>query len=152
MRELHLYIGARIDVPAGDIGVGTREIGFLYGEYKRITRSYDGVLSGKPYTFGGSLLRPEATGYGVVYFAQEMLKEELEEEFVGKICTVSGAGNVALHTIEKLQHIGAQVVTCSDSVVTIYDPFGLNLVLLRVLNEDGRRFSLENYTTHVTAA
>ncbi|HQS65789.1 MAG TPA: NADP-specific glutamate dehydrogenase [Sulfuricurvum sp.] len=149
MRELHLYIGARIDVPAGDIGVGTREIGFLYGEYKRITRNYDGVLSGKPYTFGGSLLRPEATGYGVVYFAQEMLKEELEEEFVGKICTVSGAGNVALHTIEKLQHIGAKVVTCSDSEGTIYDPVGINLTLLRILKDEGRRLSLENYASQV---
>lgn len=149
MRELHQYIGARIDVPAGDIGVGTREIAFLYGEYKRITRSYDGVLSGKPYTFGGSLLRPEATGYGVVYFAQEMLKEELEEVLVDQICTVSGAGNVALHTIEKLQHIGAKVVTCSDSEGTIYDPDGINLTLLRILKDDGRRLSLENYTTQV---
>ncbi|MDD5212709.1 MAG: NADP-specific glutamate dehydrogenase [Sulfuricurvum sp.] len=149
MRELHLYIGARIDVPAGDIGVGNREIGFLFGEYKRITRNYDGVLSGKPFTFGGSLLRPEATGYGVVYFAQEMLKEELEEVLENQICTVSGAGNVALHTIEKLQHIGAKVVTCSDSEGTIYDPSGINLTLLRILKDDGRRLSLENYATQV---
>ena len=149
MRELHQYIGARIDVPAGDIGVGPREIGFLYGEYKRITRSYDGVLSGKPFTFGGSLLRPEATGYGVVYFAQEMLKEELEEVLENQICTVSGAGNVAIHTIEKLQHIGAKVVTCSDSEGTIYDPSGINLTLLRILKDDGRRLSLEKYATQV---
>lgn len=149
MRELHLYIGARIDVPAGDIGVGTRELGFLYGEYKRITRNYDGVLTGKPYTFGGSLLRPEATGFGVVYFAQEMLKEELDEVLEGQICTVSGAGNVAIHTIEKLQHIGAKVVTCSDSEGTIYDPKGINLTLLKTLKDDGRRLSLDNYATHV---
>src|SRR3989339_1061653 len=87
MRELYPYIGARVDVPAGDIGVGAREIGYLFGEYKRITHNYDGVLSGKPYAFGGSLMRPQATGYGVVYFAREMLKEELQESLDGKVCT-----------------------------------------------------------------
>lgn len=149
MRELHQYIGARIDVPAGDIGVGTREIGFLYGEYKRINRNYDGVLSGKPYAFGGSLLRPEATGYGVVYFAQEMLKEELEEVLVDQICTVSGAGNVAIHTIEKLQHVGAKVVSCSDSEGSIYDPNGIDLVMLKSLKGDGKRLSLELYALQI---
>lgn len=149
MRELHSYIGARIDVPAGDIGVGSREIGYLFGEYKHITRNYDGVLSGKPYAFGGSLMRPQATGYGVVYFAREMLKEELQESLEGKICTVSGAGNVAIHTIEKLQQLGALVVTCSDSEGTIYDPKGIDVALLRHLKEEGRRISLAEYqNTH----
>ncbi|MGD9970989.1 MAG: NADP-specific glutamate dehydrogenase [Sulfuricurvum sp.] len=145
MRELHQYIGARLDVPAGDIGVGSREIGYLYGEYKRITRNYDGVLSGKPYTFGGSLLRPQATGYGVVYFAREMLKEELQETLEGQVCSVSGAGNVAIHTIEKLQHLGAKVITCSDSDGTIYDPEGIDLNVLKEIKGDERRGSLSSY-------
>ncbi|HEX5330224.1 NADP-specific glutamate dehydrogenase [Sulfuricurvum sp.] len=149
MRELYPYIGARVDVPAGDIGVGSREIGYLFGEYKRITHQYDGVLSGKPYAFGGSLMRPQATGYGVVYFAREMLKEELQESLEGKICTVSGAGNVAIHTIEKLQELGAIVVTCSDSDGTIFDPNGIDLTLLRHLKEKGKRLSLSEYkNTH----
>lgn len=149
MRELYQYIGARVDVPAGDIGVGSREIGYLYGEYKRITRDYDGVLSGKPYEFGGSLLRPQATGYGVVYFAAEMLKQELQESLEGKVCTLSGAGNVAIHTIEKLQHLGAVVVTCSDSEGTIYDPRGIDLPIVRELKENSRRLSLEAYAARV---
>lgn len=152
MRELHQYIGSRIDVPAGDIGVGNREIGFLFGEYKRISRTYDGVLSGKPYAFGGSLLRPQATGYGVVYFAREMLKEELQESLEGQICSVSGAGNVALHTIEKLQHLGAIVITCSDSEGTIYDPAGLDLDFLKELKNSEKRLSLEHYLMKVPAA
>lgn len=152
MRELHPYIGARIDVPAGDIGVGAREIGYLFGEYKHITRNYDGVLSGKPYAFGGSLMRPQATGFGVVYFAREMLKEELQESLEGKICTVSGAGNVALHTIEKLQQFGAIVITCSDSEGTIYDSRGIDLQLLKSLKDEGKRLSLENYKTAIPSA
>ncbi len=149
MRELYQYIGARVDVPAGDIGVGSREIGYLYGEYKRITRNYDGVLSGKPYEFGGSLLRPQATGYGVVYFAAEMLKQELQESLEGKACTVSGAGNVALHTIEKLQQMGAIVLTCSDSEGAIYDPRGIDLAVVRELKANGRRASLAEYASRV---
>lgn len=145
MRELYQYIGARVDVPAGDIGVGSREIGYLYGEYKRITHNYDGVLSGKPYEFGGSLMRPQATGYGVAYFAAEMLAQELCETLEGKTCCVSGAGNVALHTIEKLQHFGALVVTCSDSDGSIYDPRGIDLSIVRELKDNGRRLSLEGY-------
>ncbi|MDD2838209.1 MAG: NADP-specific glutamate dehydrogenase [Sulfuricurvum sp.] len=152
MRELHLYIGARIDVPAGDIGVGAREIGFLYGEYKRITRSYDGVLSGKPYAFGGSLLRPQATGYGVVYFAAELLKEELHESLEGKSCAVSGAGNVAIHTIEKLEHFGAKVITCSDSEGTIYDSRGIDLKVLKELKGDERHASLIHYIDAIPSA
>lgn len=149
MRELYPYIGARVDVPAGDIGVGAKEIGYLFGEYKRITHNYDGVLSGKPYAFGGSLMRPQATGYGVVYFAREMLAQELQESLEGKICTVSGAGNVAIHTIEKLQQLGALVVTCSDSEGSIYDPRGIDLPLVRELKEEGRHLSLEKYVERI---
>jgi glutamate dehydrogenase (NADP+) len=149
MRELYPYIGARVDVPAGDIGVGSREIGYLFGEYKRITHNYDGVLSGKPYAFGGSLMRPQATGYGVVYFAREMLKEELQESLEGKVCTVSGAGNVAIHTIEKLQQFGALVVTCSDSEGSIYDPRGIDLHVVRELKDGGKRISLSEYAARI---
>jgi len=144
MTELHKYIGARIDVPAGDIGVGSREIGYLYGEYKKITSTYEGVLTGKPFFFGGSLMRPEATGYGVVYFTQTMLELEKKEPLEGKVCCVSGAGNVALHAIEKLQQIGAVVVTCSDSKGTIYDPRGVDLELLKELKLQ-KRTSLQEY-------
>ena len=151
MTELHKYIGPRMDVPAGDIGVGAREIGYLFGEYKKITSSYEGALTGKPFFFGGSLMRPEATGYGVVYFTQSMLEIENKEPLAGKICTVSGAGNVALHVIEKLQDIGAIVVTCSDSHGTIYDSRGVDLELLKELKLN-RRTSLEEYVqTHTEA-
>lgn len=151
MTELHKYIGPRIDVPAGDIGVGGREIGYLFGEYKKITSSFDGVLTGKPFFFGGSLMRPQATGYGVVYFTEAMLEMERREPLKGKICTVSGAGNVALHTIEKLQHIGAIPVTCTDSKGTIYDPRGVNLELLKELKFK-KRASLQEYIkTHTNA-
>jgi len=145
MTELHKYIGARIDVPAGDIGVGAREIGYLFGEYKKITSSYEGILTGKPFVFGGSLMRPEATGYGAVYFTQTMLEMEGKEPLSGKVCTVSGAGNVALHAIEKLQDLGAIPVTCSDSKGTIYDPRGVDLGLLKEIKLE-RRTSLEEYT------
>jgi glutamate dehydrogenase (NADP+) len=131
MRELYRHIGDRIDVPAGDIGVGSREIGYLYGEYKRLTQSVEGVLTGKPLGLGGSLVRPEATGYGVVYFAQKMVQEQKNETLKGKICTVSGAGNVALHTIEKLHHIGAIPVSCSDSQGVLYDPKGIDIDYLK---------------------
>jgi len=144
MTELHKYIGPRIDVPAGDIGVGSREIGYLFGEYKKITSKYEGVLTGKPYMFGGSLMRPEATGYGVVYFTEAMLEIEGKEDLVSKICTVSGAGNVALHTIEKLLDIGAIPVSCSDSRGTIYDPRGVDLDLLKEIKLN-KRTSLKEY-------
>ena len=144
MTELHKYIGPRIDIPAGDIGVGAREIGYLFGEYKKITSTYEGVLTGKPFMFGGSLMRPEATGYGTVYFTETMLEMEGKEPLAGKICTVSGAGNVALHAIEKLQHIGAIPVTCTDSKGTIYDSRGVDLALLKELKLE-RRASLEEY-------
>jgi len=144
MTELHKYIGPRIDVPAGDIGVGGREIGYLFGEYKKITSSFEGVLTGKPFFFGGSLMRPEATGYGVIYFTQTMLEIEGKESLEGKICTVSGAGNVALHAIEKLIQIGAIPVTCTDSRGTIYDSRGVDLDLLKDIKLN-RRASLEEY-------
>ncbi|QSZ41414.1 NADP-specific glutamate dehydrogenase [Sulfurimonas aquatica] len=144
MTELHKYIGSRIDIPAGDIGVGAREIGYLFGEYKKITSTYEGVLTGKPFMFGGSLMRPEATGYGAVYFTEQMLEIEGKEPLTGKICTVSGAGNVALHAIEKLQQIGAIPVTCTDSGGTIYDKRGVDIQLLKILKFE-ERASLEKY-------
>jgi len=151
MAELHKYIGPRVDVPAGDIGVGAREIGYLFGTYKQITSSFEGVLTGKPFFFGGSLMRPEATGYGVIYFTQKMLELEGKESLKDKICTVSGAGNVALHAIEKLQQLGAVPVTCSDSKGTIYDARGVDLPLLKELKLE-KRVSLEKYLeTHIEA-
>lgn len=151
MTELHKYIGPRIDVPAGDIGVGGREIGYLFGEYKKITSSYEGVLTGKPFMFGGSLMRPEATGYGCVYFTDEMLKYAGKDGFKDRICTVSGAGNVAIHTIEKLYMLGAKPVTCSDSRGTVYDPRGIDLETLKDIKLT-KRASLEEYClTHSDA-
>ena len=144
MKELHKHIGPRIDVPAGDIGVGGREIGYLFGEYKRMTSAFEGVLTGKPFFFGGSLMRPEATGYGVVYFARKMLELEGKESLEGKICAVSGLGNVALHAIEKLQQLGAIPVTCTNSKGMISDARGLDLELLKELKFE-RRVSLEEH-------
>jgi glutamate dehydrogenase (NADP+) len=144
MTELHKYIGPRMDIPAGDIGVGAREIGYLFGEYKKITSTYEGVLTGKPFMFGGSLMRPEATGYGAVYFTETMLEMEGKEPLEGKICTVSGAGNVALHAIEKLLHLGAIPVTCTDSKGTVHDSRGVDLALLKELKLE-KRASLEEY-------
>ena len=123
--ELFRHIGAATDVPAGDIGVGGREIGFMFGQYKRLRNEFTGVLTGKALNWGGSLIRPEATGYGCVYFADEMLKTR-GESFEGKICTVSGSGNVAQYTVEKLNQLGAKAVSLSDSNGTIYDPDGID--------------------------
>jgi glutamate dehydrogenase/leucine dehydrogenase len=125
MTELFRHIGPDLDVPAGDIGVGGREVGFLFGQYKRLRNEFGGVLTGKGLSFGGSLLRTEATGYGVVYFAQEMLAAK-GESLDGKTCTVSGSGNVAQFTVEKLLHLGAKVVSMSDSDGLIYDADGFN--------------------------
>jgi len=125
MTELCRHIGPDTDVPAGDIGVGGREIGFLFGQYKRIRNEFTGVLTGKALNWGGLLIRPEATGYGCVYFAEEMLKTR-GENFKGKICTVSGSGNVAQYTTEKLNQLGAKVVSLSDSGGTIHDPDGID--------------------------
>jgi glutamate dehydrogenase (NADP+) len=125
MTELFRHIGPDTDVPAGDIGVGGREIGFLFGQYKRLANEFTGVLTGKALKWGGSLIRPEATGYGAVYFAQEMLKTR-GDSVKGKVCTVSGSGNVAQYTVEKLNQLGAKAVTLSDSHGTIYDKDGIN--------------------------
>ncbi len=134
MRELFRHIGPDTDVPAGDIGVGGREIGFMFGEYKRLRNEFTGVLTGKGRTWGGSLIRPEATGYGCVFFAQEMLKKR-GESFEGKICTVSGSGNVAQYTIEKLNALGATCVSLSDSAGTIYDKAGITAEKLAYVME-----------------
>ncbi|MDP2911638.1 MAG: NADP-specific glutamate dehydrogenase [Candidatus Omnitrophota bacterium] len=125
MTELSKYIGADTDVPAGDIGTGGREIGYMFGQYKRLRNEFVGVLTGKGLSWGGSLIRPEATGYGCVYFVQEMLKTR-GESLKGKICTVSGSGNVAQYTVEKLIQLGAKPVTLSDSNGFIYDPKGID--------------------------
>jgi len=124
MSELFRHIGPDTDVPAGDIGVGGREIGFLFGQYKRLANNFTGVLTGKGLNWGGSLIRPEATGYGCVYFADEMLKTR-KESFEGKTCLVSGSGNVSQYTIEKLLDLGAKVIALSDSNGVIHDPEGV---------------------------
>ena len=134
MTELCKYIGADTDVPAGDIGVGGREIGYLFGQYKRIRDLYEGVLTGKGLTYGGSLARTEATGYGLLYFTEEMLKlAGIGME--GKTCAVSGSGNVAIYAIQKAQQLGAKPVTCSDSTGWIYDPEGIDVALLKEVKE-----------------
>ena len=125
MTELCRHIGPDTDVPAGDIGVGGREIGFMFGQYKRLRNEFTGVLTGKALNWGGSLIRPEATGYGCVYFAEEMLKTR-NDTFEGKVCTVSGSGNVAQYTVEKLNQLGSKVVSLSDSNGSIHDPDGIN--------------------------
>jgi len=125
MTELQRHIGPNTDVPAGDIGVGGREIGYLFGQYKRLRNEFTGVLTGKGLNWGGSLIRPEATGYGCVYFAEEMLKSR-KDSLQGKLCLVSGSGNVSQYTIEKLLHLGAKPLTVSDSNGVIYDPDGLD--------------------------
>ncbi|MBR9827191.1 MAG: NADP-specific glutamate dehydrogenase [Oceanospirillales bacterium] len=143
MTELYRHIGPTTDVPAGDIGVGAREIGYMFGMYKRLTGRYEGVLTGKGLLWGGSLVRKEATGYGCVYFADNMLKAHADT-LNGKTCLVSGAGNVAIYTIEKLYQLGARPVTCSDSSGTLYDSHGINLETLKVLKEE-KRVSLREY-------
>jgi glutamate dehydrogenase (NADP+) len=125
MNELFRHIGPNTDVPAGDIGVGGREIGFLFGQYRKLRNEFTGVLTGKGLTWGGSLIRPEATGYGAVYFAAEMLSTR-NETLKGKTCLVSGSGNVAQYTIEKINHLGGKAVTLSDSSGYIYDPEGID--------------------------
>ncbi len=124
MTELQRHIGADTDVPAGDIGVGAREVGYMYGQYKRLRNEFTGVLTGKGLTFGGSLIRTEATGYGLIYFAENMLATK-GDTFKGKVCSVSGSGNVAQYAVEKLLQLGAKPVTLSDSNGYIYDPDGI---------------------------
>ncbi|MCL2451448.1 NADP-specific glutamate dehydrogenase [Candidatus Saccharibacteria bacterium] len=137
MTELFKYIGQDTDVPAGDIGVGAREIGFLYGQYKRLTGLNEGVLTGKGLSYGGSLARAEATGYGLVYLTNELLKNH-GSSLAGKTVVVSGAGNVATHAIEKCHELGAKVVTASDSSGWIHDPNGINLATVRRIKKTDR--------------
>jgi glutamate dehydrogenase (NADP+) len=134
MTELCKYIGPHTDVPAGDIGVGGREIGNMFGQYKRIRNEFTGVLTGKGLKWGGSLIRPEATGYGAVFFAEEMLKTR-NETFEGKTCVVSGSGNVAQYTVEKINQLGGKVVTLSDSAGSIHDPDGIDAEKLAYVME-----------------
>jgi len=152
MTELQRHIGADTDVPAGDIGVGAREIGFMFGQYRRIRNEFTGVLTGKGLSWGGSLIRPEATGYGLVYFAQAML-ENRNQSLEGKVCTVSGSGNVAQHTVDKLTQLGAKVVSLSDSNGTIYDRAGITPEKLAWVMElkNVRRGRIREYAEHFNA-
>lgn len=150
MNELYRHIGATVDVPAGDIGVGGREVGYMFGQFKRLTQSYEGVLTGKNLLFGGSLARTEATGYGAVYFAQSML-EDRGQSLEGKTCAVSGAGNVAIYCCEKLQQVGAKPVSVSDSRGMIHDADGIRLDVLKQVKEV-ERASLTRYAELVPSA
>lgn len=135
MTELHKYIGADTDIPAGDIGVGAREIGYMYGQYKRLTGFYEGVLTGKGITFGGSLARTEATGYGLIYIVEEMLKSNGNKSFKNKNVVISGSGNVAIYATQKAQELGAKVVALSDSDGYIYDKDGIDLAVVQEIKE-----------------
>lgn len=135
--ELYRHIGADTDVPAGDIGTGAREIGYMFGQYKKLTNRYEGVLTGKGLTWGGSLVRTEATGYGLVYFAAEMLKD-LNTSFEGKTVVISGSGNVAIYATQKAQQLGAKVVALSDSNGYVYDPEGIDLAAVKEIKEVNR--------------
>ena len=150
MTELQRHIGADTDVPAGDIGVGGREIGYLFGQYKRIRNEFTGVLTGKSLNWGGSLIRPEATGYGCVYFAQNMLATR-NDDLQGKVCLVSGSGNVAIYACEKATQLGAKVVTMSDSNGYVYDPNGIDLAYVKDLKEVRRGRIKEYAETHKDA-
>src|ERR1700729_739391 len=153
MTELGRHIGPNTDVPAGDIGVGGREIGYLFGQYKRLRNEFTGVLTGKGLNWGGSLIRPEATGYGCVYFAEEMLKSR-KDSFQGKLCLVSGSGNVSQYTVEKLLDLGAKPVTVSDSNGVIYDPDGINREKLAFIIElkNVKRGRIRDYADHYKKA
>ena len=146
MNELYRHIGANIDVPAGDIGVGAREIGYLYGQFKRLTGSYEGVLTGKGLTYGGSLARKEATGYGLVYFTDEMLKVK-GDSFQGKTVIVSGSGNVAIYACEKATQLGAKVVAMCDSTGWVYDQEGIDLAAVKEIKEV-KRGRMSDYVTY----
>lgn len=151
MTELFRHIGPDTDVPAGDIGVGAREVGFLYGQYKRIKNGYEGVLTGKGLSFGGSLARTEATGYGLCYFTQEMIKEMKQESFKGKTVVISGSGNVAIYAAEKAKELGANVVAMSDSGGYIYHETGIDVELIKEIKEK-RRGRIYEYTKAVDTA
>jgi len=146
MSELCKYIGADTDVPAGDIGTGTREIGYMFGQYKKLRGLFEGVLTGKGLSYGGSLVRTEATGYGLLYIVEEMLKCHGETLEGKKVC-VSGAGNVAIYAIEKAHQLGAKVVTCSDSTGWVYDPDGIDVAALKEIKEVKRQ-RLTEYRKH----
>ena len=134
MTELYRHIGPDTDVPAGDIGTGAREIGYMYGQYKRIRNAFEGVLTGKGLTYGGSLARTEATGYGLLYFTAAMLKKN-GYDMAGKTVVISGAGNVAIYACQKAQEMGAKVVTMSDSNGWVYDPEGIDLAAIKEIKE-----------------
>ena len=153
MTELSRHVGPDTDVPAGDIGVGGREVGFMFGQYKRLRNEFTGVLTGKGYTWGGSLIRPEATGYGMVYFAEEMLKTK-GDSFKGKTVTISGSGNVALYACEKASSLGAKVVTVSNSSGYVYDKDGINGEKLEFLMDLKfvRRGRVSEYVTKYPSA
>jgi glutamate dehydrogenase (NADP+) len=153
MTELAKHIGADTDVPAGDIGVGGREVGYMFGQYKRLRNEFTGVLTGKGRSFGGSLIRPEATGYGTVYFVQSMLATK-NDSFKGKTVVVSGSGNVAQYAIEKATELGAKVVTASDSAGYIYDEAGIDAEKLAFIMEikNERRGRISEYTEKYTSA
>ena len=146
MNELYRHIGADTDVPAGDIGTGAREIGYMFGQYKKLKDCYEGVLTGKGLTWGGSLVRTQATGYGLVYFASEMLKD-LGTSFEGKTVVVSGAGNVAIYAVEKAQSLGAKVVAMSDSNGYIYDAEGIDLAAVKEIKEV-KRGRIKDYVNY----
>ena len=151
MTELSRYIGPETDVPAGDIGVGAREIGYLFGQYKRLRNEYSGVLTGKGLTFGGSLVRAQATGYGLLYFVQEMLSVMKNDSVKDKITVISGSGNVAIYAAEKAQELGAKVVTLSDSNGYIYDKNGIQLDIVKQIKEV-RRGRIREYVEQVPTA
>src|SRR3954453_21021785 len=153
MTELYRHIGADVDVPAGDIGVGSREIGFMFGQYKRITNTFEGVLTGKGLEYGGSLIRTEATGYGAVYFLENMLKTR-GEEIEGKKVVISGSGNVATHAAEKVLQLGGNVLTLSDSEGFIHDPDGLTLEKIDWVkaHKTKRRGRISDYAKEFTGA
>ena len=151
MTELHNHIGPDTDVPAGDIGVGAREVGYMFGQYKRLRNAYEaGVLTGKAPDFGGSLARKEATGYGTVYFVQEMLKDN-KDSFAGKTVVVSGSGNVSVYAMEKATELGAKVVACSDSNGYIYDENRINLATVKRLKEEENKRIKEYIEFHPEA-
>jgi glutamate dehydrogenase (NADP+) len=150
MTELYRHIGADVDVPAGDIGVGSREIGYLYGQYKRITNLYQGVLTGKGLTYGGSLVRTEATGYGLLYFLEEMLKDH-GQTLAGKTVIISGSGNVAIYAAEKARQLGARVIAMSDSSGYIVDPDGIKLETVKQIKEVERK-RIKTYVEHHPSA
>ena len=150
MTELSKHIGADTDIPAGDIGVGAREIGYMFGQYKRIQNGFSGVLTGKGLSYGGSLVRKEATGYGLCYFTEEMLRAK-GDSFKGKTVVISGSGNVAIYAAEKAMQLGGKVVTFSDSNGYIYDKNGVDLALVKQLKEVERKRIKEYVNTHPQA-